>query len=71
MRFAIDAGVVTNRRSVRHDVKALDQDVRRGERDARCTNRIDGEESDVRTFVGNGFHRFCSRIENDQCYVRA
>jgi hypothetical protein len=50
----VDLARRAQRRLVRHRVHALDQHVRRGERDLRGAGGLDGEEADVRLAGGSG-----------------
>jgi hypothetical protein len=63
--------VGTDRRPVADEITALDEHIRRGERYACATQRIDGKETDVRLPVRHRLHRLACGIENHELDAHA
>ena len=66
MTDAIHVVVDADRRIVRDEIGAFDQQVRRRECDAGAAHRIDREEADVGALVGDRIDRLARRVEHDE-----
>ena len=63
---AVDLVVAAQRRAFANEVAALDQDIRRSERDVGAAQRVDGEEADVGALARDRIDRLAGGVDGQQ-----